>query len=485
MSIKLQDVRQIILIVLSCLFTNSYAQFTLKQYGFSVDSNVVYSTDTNYLGYPETCYLHLYKPKADANTKRPILIYVHGGSWLGGSPNDYYPAQICKEFVQRGYVVASIQYRMGMHTNPAIIPGINCPLISGAAQCAYVSDTSEVLRAAFRAMQDTKSAIRFMKARSILDSSCADAVFLAGESAGAITALGAAFMDQASERFNDCGPLPNAPATNANLSFCQSLLNHLPQGQLPNYTRPDLGSIEGNKNLNGYTSRVRAVAAFYGAFFTEALSKNWLNGVDTPAVYLFHQGNDLVVGCGAARPIMAINQCIPFVNLGFNDCVGYSNVPWAYGSCAISSYFQALNFTSYKFDFVNNWTGNALVDCANTAQAGQGHNIDNIALRCDSVAKMFSPLALNSIQNCMFNSTLEHKQNNLLFYPNPTKENLTILLEDNSTIQKLTVRNSLGQVQHSVLFATPILHLNGLSKGAYLLEVQTKNNCYIKKFMVF
>ena len=156
----------------------SAQQFITKQFSFKVDSNIVYAQDTNYLGYPEDLIMHIYKPLADNNSQRPLLIYVHGGSWLGGSPNDYYPSQISQEFVKRGYVVASIQYRMGMHTNPIINPGVNCPLIAGAAQCAYVSDSLEVLRANFRAVQDAKSAMRFMKNRGIIDSTCANALLL-------------------------------------------------------------------------------------------------------------------------------------------------------------------------------------------------------------------------------------------------------------------------------------------------------------------
>ncbi len=462
----------------------SAQQFLLKQFPFHVDSNIVYGTDTNYLGYPENLTMHLYKPIGDANLKRPILVYVHGGSWLAGSPNDYYPSKVSEEFVKRGYVVANIQYRLGMHTNPLINPGINCPLIAGDAACAYVSDTAEVLRAAYRAMQDTKAAIRFMKARAVQDSTCPTAVFLSGESAGAFTALGATFLDQQSERFFSCGTLANAPAASTALSFCQSLSNHLPIGQTPNYARPDLGNVEGIVNLNGYDAKVKGVAAYYGAVFSEAISKDWVNGADSPAVYLFHQGNDFVVGCGAARPIITLNQCIPYVNLGFNDCVGYSNIPWAYGSCAINNYLQSINYPNFRFAFVNNWTGNTFIDCANTTQAGQGHNIDNIALRCDSVAQLFSPIAIASIQTCSFNSIIKENKTEVYLYPNPASNKVFVSLPKNSPINEIYIRNFYGNKLENFSFYKNEISLHNLLPGSYLLEVKSNGQSYFSKLVV-
>jgi len=60
--------------------------------------------------------LDLYLPReADPSGKRPLLVWVHGGAWLGGS-KDRPPAL---RFVDQGYVVASINYRLSQH---AIFP---------------------------------------------------------------------------------------------------------------------------------------------------------------------------------------------------------------------------------------------------------------------------------------------------------------------------------------------------------------------------
>ncbi len=468
------------------LWQSAYGQqFITKQYQFWVDSNVTYATDTNYLGYAEVLKMDIYKPIGDNNTRRPIFVYIHGGSWLGGTPNDYYPSQVSQEFVKRGYVVANIQYRMGMHTNPNITPGINCPLIAGDARCAYVSDTAEVLRASFRAIQDAKSAIRFMKSRYAIDSTCADALFVCGESAGAFTALGVTFLDKESERLNECGAIANAPAPNSTLSFCQNLFNHLPAGQQPHYERPDLGSVNGRTNLNGYSTTVKGVAAFYGAIFSEGLAKNWINGPDTPFVYMFHQGNDFVVSCGTASPIMPMNQCIPYINLGINDCVGFSNVPLAYGSCSINNYFQAIGFHKYKFEFINNYVGNPLVDCINTSQAGQGHNLDYVGVRCDSVAKQFAPIAIATMNACNNESASTATKAQLFVYPNPFIDNLIISTPDGSAITTLSIKNIMGQ-QIDFKAEKPFHQIRldrNLPSGFYFLEAHTNSSQFVSKLI--
>jgi len=60
--------------------------------------------------------LDLYLPKeADPSGKRPLIVWIHGGAWLGGS-KERPPAL---RFVEKGYAVASVNYRLSQH---AIFP---------------------------------------------------------------------------------------------------------------------------------------------------------------------------------------------------------------------------------------------------------------------------------------------------------------------------------------------------------------------------
>jgi acetyl esterase/lipase len=51
--------------------------------------------------------LDLYLPKADG--PRPLIVWVHGGGWRGGSKDDLIPAL---PLVTKGYAVAAINYRL-------------------------------------------------------------------------------------------------------------------------------------------------------------------------------------------------------------------------------------------------------------------------------------------------------------------------------------------------------------------------------------
>ena len=54
--------------------------------------------------------LDLYLPAKD-DGPRPLIVWIHGGAWLGGSK------EVCPAvpFVQQGYAVASINYRLSQH----------------------------------------------------------------------------------------------------------------------------------------------------------------------------------------------------------------------------------------------------------------------------------------------------------------------------------------------------------------------------------
>jgi len=73
--------------------------------------------DVQYVpGGQEQKKLDLYLPKeADPSGKRPLLVWIHGGAWQSGS-KDRPPAL---RFVDQGYAVASINYRLSQH---AIFP---------------------------------------------------------------------------------------------------------------------------------------------------------------------------------------------------------------------------------------------------------------------------------------------------------------------------------------------------------------------------
>lgn len=82
--------------------------------GYDVLRDLAYVTEGH-----ERQKLDLYVPKeTQTRTSRPLIVWVHGGAWLGGS-KDRCPAV---RFTREGFAVASINYRLSQHaTFPAQI----------------------------------------------------------------------------------------------------------------------------------------------------------------------------------------------------------------------------------------------------------------------------------------------------------------------------------------------------------------------------
>jgi acetyl esterase/lipase len=58
----------------------------------------------------EPLLLDLYQPDDDKPTLRPGIMFIHGGGWTGGDKAEF--ADKAKEMAGRGYVAASINYRL-------------------------------------------------------------------------------------------------------------------------------------------------------------------------------------------------------------------------------------------------------------------------------------------------------------------------------------------------------------------------------------
>jgi acetyl esterase/lipase len=78
--------------------------------GTRIDKNIVYET-VNGRDLP----LDLYRP-ADADGPLPLIVWVHGGGWKGGSKNGI---NRCAGALERGYALASVEYRL---SGEAIFP---------------------------------------------------------------------------------------------------------------------------------------------------------------------------------------------------------------------------------------------------------------------------------------------------------------------------------------------------------------------------
>lgn len=71
----------------------------------SVEANVSYSS------HPQTVLDVLQSKKAPAAAKRPAVIVIHGGGWVGGT-KEHMVNFYCLPFLEKGFVVFNVEYRL-------------------------------------------------------------------------------------------------------------------------------------------------------------------------------------------------------------------------------------------------------------------------------------------------------------------------------------------------------------------------------------
>jgi dienelactone hydrolase len=140
---------------------------------YTLTSDLVYGSAPDLTGTPVPLELDLYRPAGDTVTRRPAIVWVHGGGFSGGDKTrSPFPA-LARKFAMRGYVTASINYRL-MATEKCA--GIHPP----PASCET---------AALAAQHDAQAAVRWLRANAAQYGVDPTRIAIGGGSAGAITAL--------------------------------------------------------------------------------------------------------------------------------------------------------------------------------------------------------------------------------------------------------------------------------------------------------
>jgi hypothetical protein len=153
------------------------------------DSNIVFAVSKNYYsGAMEQLKMDVYYADASADTmqQRPFILLIHGGAFMAGSRFDM--NYQCMEYARRGFVVGTIDYRMGWTCQAADLIGV-CLFCQGLY--------ANVKTATYEAAQDARAALRYINVNAANWNANPNCIFIGGESAGSITSYHAAFWDQA------------------------------------------------------------------------------------------------------------------------------------------------------------------------------------------------------------------------------------------------------------------------------------------------
>ena len=133
----------------------------------------------------------IYTPKGDTETKRPLVIYFHTGNFLpfpqntgaSGTRKDSTCVDIVTKFAKMGYVAASADYRLGWN-----------PIAS-----TQEGRVNTLINAAYRGVQDARTAIRYFKANANVYGIDTTKIMLFGQGTGGYITLATASLDKYSE----------------------------------------------------------------------------------------------------------------------------------------------------------------------------------------------------------------------------------------------------------------------------------------------
>jgi acetyl esterase/lipase/lysophospholipase L1-like esterase len=226
---KLSMFKGVSLVLICLIFTQAIlAQKRFKQTVFAgIDSieNIQYGEAINVKDQAEKLFLTFFQPAGDTMKRRPIVIFIHGGGFVNGSRFGGYGARFCNEFTKRGYVTASIEYRLGI---------------------ASTKTNNDYAEAMYRAQQDGRAAVRYFRRYAEKYGIDTSQIFIAGSSAGSMTCLSMAYMNE----------------------------NEIPKG----IDQSKWGSLEGSSGNEGYSSKVHGVLNAWGSM----IDNKWIQKGDAP-----------------------------------------------------------------------------------------------------------------------------------------------------------------------------------------------------------
>jgi len=159
----------------------------------------------------------------------------HGGSLISGSRSDM--GAFCADFARRGYVSATIEYRLGIESPK----GVNT-----------------ILEALLRGVQDTKAAVRFFRSKAALYGIDTSQIYLEGSSAGSMVAVHYAYWNE----------------------------DEIPT----NINQAKWGDIEGASGNPGFSSAIKGIINYCGSI----LDPTWIDANEVP-VANFHGLLDTIV----------------------------------------------------------------------------------------------------------------------------------------------------------------------------------------------
>lgn len=398
--------------------------------------DIPFGVSKQYTGTTQTLTLNFYEPANDTASKRPLIIFAHGGSFIAGTKDDQDVTELCQRFARKGYICASINYRLGF----------------------FPFDSTGIVPALLRAVQDMKASIRFFyKDRMTLNKYKVDTtnIFIGGSSAGAITALHTAYLNKTCE----INPYINQTTLVAS------------------------GGIEGGSGNQCYSTKVKGVINLCGA-----LGKYWwIESGDVPLCSM-HGTADATVkyGQGKANPgfptlyldgsrMIEAGIGASGVNHRFYTWYGAGHVPYAGTSATAVAYMD----TTEKF--VRDYLVSRLA-CTNPPLMLPNTPAGTVTAYTFTACNTNVPMACDVSIRETENNTLTEA-----LYPNPSSDAVTVAFRNTGEEHSLTLTDMTGKI----IFAdrtkeqSYTIYKRQLTSGIYFLKTTNARGEYTVQKIMF
>lgn len=210
----------------------------------------------------QTLNMYIFQPEGDILSKRPLVMLAFGGSFTSGVKYSPDIIKLCAEFTARGFVTASIDYRLNSGT----------------------VDSATMLKQVIKAVQDAKAAIRYFYKDAATDNNYrvdTNKIFMGGTSAGALIGVHLGYVTDT-----------------ANL---QQWMKEIIASQ---------GELEGTSGNPGYSSRIAGVIDLAGAIGDTA----WIEPGEIPMVSMQGDQDGTVPYCSdiisvSGNPLLVVDGC--------------------------------------------------------------------------------------------------------------------------------------------------------------------------------
>tara|TARA_Y100000590_G_scaffold449381_1_gene587407 strand:- start:757 stop:1923 length:1167 start_codon:yes stop_codon:yes gene_type:complete len=210
--------------------------------------------------------MDIYEPEGDIETLRPVIIFLHPGSFFSGNNELDDMVSLSIDAAKRGYVAISANYRLGLN----------------------IISTYSGERAVYRGVQDASALIRYIREYHNELRVDPNRIFLWGSSAGSFISLHLAYSED----------------------------NERPGSTYGGGSDPDLGCIDCSGNNYQHNSKPTAIVSCWGAIG----DLSWIGENNTVPAIMFHGTSDIVVPYDYGLPF-TINIALPVV-YGSNQISG-------------------------------------------------------------------------------------------------------------------------------------------------------------------